>query len=137
MAVAADEGAPTVLHGCITTHGEIAIVGPGDACKSGETPQHWSLQTLTGEQRTHDVPGRWAAAEALNGRPCAAPGATAAMIVEVRHYGTRRTPTLRCRVAQIDPRGRSMSPIRFRALRRQTPCGTLPSGWRPKMADWV
>jgi hypothetical protein len=36
--------------------------------------------------------------EALNGRPCATLGATAGLIVEVRHYGTRSAPTLRCRV---------------------------------------
>jgi Protein of unknown function (DUF1566) len=94
---AADEGASSVLHGCVTKHGEIAIVGPRDGCKADATPQRWSLQAPMGEQGARGVPGHWAVLEALNGRPCTTPGGTTGMIVEVRYYDTRGRPTLRCR----------------------------------------
>jgi hypothetical protein len=86
------------VHACVKKHGEIAIVGPRDICKLHETPQHWSLQVPTEEPGARGVSERWVALDALNGRPCATPGATADMIVEVRYYSGRGTPTLRCRV---------------------------------------
>jgi hypothetical protein len=96
--VAADSPDPHIVYACVKKHGEIAIVGPRDICKSNETPQRWSLPTPTGEQGVRGVPGQRAALDALAGLPCATPGATAGTVVEVRHYGNRGAPTLWCRV---------------------------------------
>ena len=93
--VAADSPDPQIVYACVKKHGEIAIVGPRDLCQSNETAQHWDLESPTGPKESA---GRSTSVEELNGRPCATPGGTAGMIVEVRYYGARSVPTLRCRL---------------------------------------
>ncbi len=93
--VAADNPDPPVIYACVKNHGEITIVGPRDLCKPSETPQHWEVRGSGGPQ---GASGMQAAVEELDGRPCATPGGPSGMIVEVHHYGSRRLPTLQCRV---------------------------------------
>jgi hypothetical protein len=86
---------PPTVFACVNSHGEVTIVGPHDLCKPKEMSEHWETQSRIAPPGPSE---RLEAAEELGGRPCATPGGPAGMIVEVRHYRSRRAPTLRCRV---------------------------------------
>ena len=98
--VHAHGGDPGLIHACVKKNGDVEIVGPSATCKQNETPLHWNIQGLKGDQGIQGVkgdPGLLASFDHLDGLACTTPAGLAG-VIELVYYGPSGVPTLRCRV---------------------------------------